>query len=348
MDKCYLGKNLKKLREDNKISQSRLGDALGVSGAYIQQIEKGIKKNPSIDLIYKIASFFDIPPISLLEYDFSDQYQVFASISELSNNLRQYAKNQDKMFKTEENFKRLFIQPSKWNDEYYENSVGLLHAMKKNSFFEIPTNSDKILKQLQSNVPFTKDNITTNEDLCYKLNVNSKKISNVLNLASNITTDSLQTLCKYLNLSNEEEAFLYSMYIYKTNNNLFRIVIFYYYLKDEYGIELNYPNEDFISIGTKLNKEFNLNLSLGFVLGHYEKSIVTEIINNTNKDRNIYRNIIETLYNLDKTYSFSYNELSLEDSYNICTKLAENLKYELYEKSLTNKKYNAKFFKEDK
>ena len=171
MNKCYLGKNLKKLREDNKISQSKLGEILGVSGAYIQQIEKGVKTNPSIDLIYKIASFFDVPPVTLLEYDFSDKYQSVASISELSNNLREYAKKQDKAFKTEENFNHLFIQPSKWNDEYYENSIGLVNVMKRKSVFEISADPNKILKKIKNNVSFTEDEIIDGLILDYNTDI---------------------------------------------------------------------------------------------------------------------------------------------------------------------------------
>lgn len=188
--------------------------------------------------------------------------------------------------------------------------------------------------------PFTQ--IITNKDLCCKLNINMENVCSLLKLEENITIDSLQALCKYLGLNEYEEAFLYSMYVYKTDNDLFRIVIFYYYLKDEYGIELNYPNEDFLSIGDKLNKKFKLNLPLGFALRYYEELIVDEIIENTKEDRNVYKNIIDELSSLDKTYSFSYDELSLEDSYNICTKLTETLKYELY-KTLKDKKYNFSF-----
>lgn len=184
--------------------------------------------------------------------------------------------------------------------------------------------------------------VITNKDLCNKLNIRVEDIRNFLNPDENITKKSLQALCEYLELVQDEEAFLYSMYVYKTDNDLFRIVIFYYYLKDEYGIELNYPNEEFLSIGDKLNEEFKLNLSLGFALGDCSKSIVVEIIENTREDRNVYKNIIDELSSLDKTYSFSYDELSLEDSYNICTKLTETLKYELY-KTLKDKKYNFSF-----
>ena len=65
MEVNYLGTNLKKLRKDNKLSQNKLGEMLGVSGAYIQQLENGVKTNPSIDLIYKISNYFDIAPMQL-------------------------------------------------------------------------------------------------------------------------------------------------------------------------------------------------------------------------------------------------------------------------------------------
>ncbi|SHF17870.1 helix-turn-helix transcriptional regulator [Alkalibacter saccharofermentans] len=49
---------LKELRENRKISQAELGKEVGVSGAYIQQLEKGVKKNPSLEVVLKLASFF--------------------------------------------------------------------------------------------------------------------------------------------------------------------------------------------------------------------------------------------------------------------------------------------------
>lgn len=50
-----IGNSIKKHRNERKISQRALAKASGVSFAYIQQLEKGLKTNPSLDILNKIA-----------------------------------------------------------------------------------------------------------------------------------------------------------------------------------------------------------------------------------------------------------------------------------------------------
>ncbi|RII32135.1 XRE family transcriptional regulator [Clostridium chromiireducens] len=126
MNNGYLGKNLKKLRKDNKISQSKLGDMLGVSGAYIQQLEKEVKTNPSIDLIYKISNYFDVAPMKLLEWDLSEPYQDYAEMNELSNYLRDQARKKDDNYNTDKYFKQLFVKPSEWEENNRQKAIAIL------------------------------------------------------------------------------------------------------------------------------------------------------------------------------------------------------------------------------
>lgn len=56
---------LKNRRKELKLSQSTLGEKVGVSGAYIQQIENNLK-NPSIDTLTKIADALDVSVNDLL------------------------------------------------------------------------------------------------------------------------------------------------------------------------------------------------------------------------------------------------------------------------------------------
>lgn len=56
---------IKKLRKEKGLSQQDLGDILGVSGAYIQQIENN-KKNPSIKTLNKISSALNVPIETIL------------------------------------------------------------------------------------------------------------------------------------------------------------------------------------------------------------------------------------------------------------------------------------------
>lgn len=48
------------LRHERDLSQEQLGDALGVSRQTIISIEKG-KYNPSLDLAFRMARFFETP-----------------------------------------------------------------------------------------------------------------------------------------------------------------------------------------------------------------------------------------------------------------------------------------------
>lgn len=52
---------IKKLRKELNLSQQELGNKLGVSGSYIQQLETN-KKNPSIKTLSKIAVALNIEP----------------------------------------------------------------------------------------------------------------------------------------------------------------------------------------------------------------------------------------------------------------------------------------------
>ncbi|MGB8454833.1 MAG: helix-turn-helix transcriptional regulator [Anaerocolumna sp.] len=53
------GSNLEKLRKEHKISQSKLGNALGITQQMISSYEKDIS-SPNIETLIKIADFFEI------------------------------------------------------------------------------------------------------------------------------------------------------------------------------------------------------------------------------------------------------------------------------------------------
>ena len=52
--------NVEKIRKLRDLSQEQLGEALGVSRQTIISIEKG-KYNPSLDLAFRMARFFETP-----------------------------------------------------------------------------------------------------------------------------------------------------------------------------------------------------------------------------------------------------------------------------------------------
>jgi len=62
--KKKLGKNIKKLRELQGLSQEELSLNLDLDGSYIGKVENG-KLNITIDKISSIANFFDVDIIEL-------------------------------------------------------------------------------------------------------------------------------------------------------------------------------------------------------------------------------------------------------------------------------------------
>jgi len=61
----HIGMTIKKLREERKLSKSRLAREAGFSDAYLVQIEKG-QRNPSASVLRSIAKVLRVPPHVLL------------------------------------------------------------------------------------------------------------------------------------------------------------------------------------------------------------------------------------------------------------------------------------------
>jgi transcriptional regulator with XRE-family HTH domain len=57
---------LKERREEKHLTQAALADKVGVSQAYIAKLEGGDKKNPTLDLLKKIAKALGVPVTELL------------------------------------------------------------------------------------------------------------------------------------------------------------------------------------------------------------------------------------------------------------------------------------------
>ena len=57
---------IKTLRQEKGLSQKALAEQVGVTDAYITMLESGKRKNPSLDILKKIAKALGVPVAELL------------------------------------------------------------------------------------------------------------------------------------------------------------------------------------------------------------------------------------------------------------------------------------------
>jgi transcriptional regulator with XRE-family HTH domain len=62
-----LSRVIKTLRQEKGLSQKALAEQAGVTDAYITMLESGKRKNPSLDILKKLAKALDVPVTELLE-----------------------------------------------------------------------------------------------------------------------------------------------------------------------------------------------------------------------------------------------------------------------------------------
>lgn len=62
-----LANELKTIREFKKLSLRQVEKETGITNAYLSQLERGIAKKPSPDILYKLAEVYDVPYESLME-----------------------------------------------------------------------------------------------------------------------------------------------------------------------------------------------------------------------------------------------------------------------------------------
>ena len=63
-----LGRNLQTLRRKKALTQEKLRDATMVSQQYLSELEAG-KRNPSIQLVAKLAAALGVEPMEMLRRD---------------------------------------------------------------------------------------------------------------------------------------------------------------------------------------------------------------------------------------------------------------------------------------
>jgi len=55
-----LSEKLKNLRKNSKKTLKEVGQAVGLSSVYISDLENGKKENPSVEVLNKFASYYDV------------------------------------------------------------------------------------------------------------------------------------------------------------------------------------------------------------------------------------------------------------------------------------------------
>ncbi|WP_181884675.1 helix-turn-helix domain-containing protein [Neobacillus piezotolerans] len=63
------GNKIRKLRSSKGISLNKLSEITGISKSYLSLLERGIQKNPSLEIMQKLALSLDVDPEVLFRSD---------------------------------------------------------------------------------------------------------------------------------------------------------------------------------------------------------------------------------------------------------------------------------------
>ncbi|MEH7374838.1 helix-turn-helix domain-containing protein [Neobacillus drentensis] len=89
------GNILKRIRQEKGYSLTKLGKLAGISKSYLSLLERGIQKNPSIEIIEKIAKVLEVDINYLI--DSTENKNPYKSTLKLEINLSEDDLNQDKL-----------------------------------------------------------------------------------------------------------------------------------------------------------------------------------------------------------------------------------------------------------
>ncbi|HHD2753235.1 TPA: helix-turn-helix domain-containing protein [Clostridium perfringens] len=73
-----IGENLRKIREEKKLSRRELSEKSGISQSYIIKIEQG-NKNPTVDVLKSLANALNVKIESLTLNENSNEIKTFGS-----------------------------------------------------------------------------------------------------------------------------------------------------------------------------------------------------------------------------------------------------------------------------
>lgn len=77
-----IGKHIKELRGEKKLSQQALAELAGISYKYLGEIERG-QVNLSVEILVKIAESLKVNPGALLDDVISDETKAIASVKSM-------------------------------------------------------------------------------------------------------------------------------------------------------------------------------------------------------------------------------------------------------------------------
>lgn len=105
-----IGDNIKNLREHKNYKLSQLAKECGISAGYLSDIEKNIKKNPTLDVLNKISEVLGVPLNELLSTE--EKLNLMTASMKKINKMAKDASNYSDMvkesntsyFPTHENF----------------------------------------------------------------------------------------------------------------------------------------------------------------------------------------------------------------------------------------------------
>lgn len=114
-----LGDKIKQLRENKNLGLNETAELVGISGSYLSNIESGKKKNPSMQVLSKIAVVLDVQ----VEDFFKESDTENSNTSEVttSSPLHLTIKEQENLDEEAQEIVRNFAVSLSKNKEYLEN-----------------------------------------------------------------------------------------------------------------------------------------------------------------------------------------------------------------------------------
>ncbi len=103
-----IGKRLQQLRKEKGLSMSMLAERAGIAKSYLSSLERDIQKNPSIQVLEKIAGVLKVPVDRLLDQETDPENEQF-----IDQEWRDLIKEAMKSGVDKEQF-REFLEFNKW------------------------------------------------------------------------------------------------------------------------------------------------------------------------------------------------------------------------------------------